>query len=96
MKIFSRKSEVLSSNMAKEVIRTERFLKQLKKLDKSYLDRVEKLVIKIIQNPEIGKPMRFDRKGTRELYQPPFRLCYLYNKTRDILLFLDIYHKDEQ
>jgi len=82
--------------MVKEVIRTERFLRQLTKLDKSYLDRVEKLVTKIIQNPETGKPMRFDRKGTRELYLPPFRLCYIYDKSRDILLFLDIYHKDKQ
>ena len=82
--------------MAKEVIRTERFLKQLKKLDKSYLDRVEKLVIKIIQNPEIGKPMRFDRKGTREVYVNPFRLSYAYDRNRDILFFLDVYHKDEQ
>ena len=82
--------------MVKEVIRTERFLRQLTKLDKSYLDRVEKLVTKIIQNPETGKPMRFDRKGTRELYLPPFRLCYIYDKSRDILLFLDIYHKDGQ
>lgn len=82
--------------MVKEVIRTERFLRQLKKIDKSYLDRIAKLIIKILKDPEIGKPMRFDRKGTRELYLPPFRLCYSYNKSRDILLFLDIYHKDEQ
>jgi len=82
--------------MVKEVIRTETFIARLKKLDKSYLDRIEKLVAKIIDNPEIGKPMRFDRKGTREVYAPPFRLMYIYDKNKDVLLFLDYYHKDEQ
>lgn len=66
------------------------------KLDKGYLDRVEKLIRKIILNPEIGKPMRRDRKGTREVYAKPFRLSYHYNFNEDTLTFLDFYHKDEQ
>jgi len=82
--------------MVKEVIRTDNFLRRLKKIDKSVLIKVEKLVIKILNDPEVGKPMRFDRKETRELYAPPFRLNYIYDKSRDILIFLDIYHKDEQ
>jgi len=82
--------------MVKEIIRTESFLRRLNKLDKSILIKVEKLVVKIFNNPEIGKPMRFDRKETRELYTAPFRLNYIYDKARDILIFLDIYHKDEQ
>lgn len=82
--------------MAKEVIRAEAFTRQLYKLDKSYVGRVEKLILKIVENPEIGKPMRFDRKGTREIYLKPFRLSYLYNQERDIILLLAIYHKDEQ
>ena len=81
--------------MIKEVIRTESFLRRLKKLDKSYFKRMEKLIIKIIQNPEIGKPMRFDRKGTREVHVNPFRISYAYDKESDVLYFLDIYHKDE-
>lgn len=82
--------------MVKEVIRPEHFLRQLTKLDKSLLDRVEKIVVKIIAEPEIGKPMRFDKKGTRELYIGSFRISYIYNKNKDIIIFLDIYHKDEQ
>ena len=82
--------------MVKEIIRSDNFLRQLKKMDKSLMEKVEKLVIKIIQNPEIGKPMRFDRRGTREVYVNAFRLSYSYNKNKDILLFLDIYHKDQQ
>lgn len=82
--------------MVKEVIRTEGFLRKLSKLDNSVLIKVEKLIIKILDNPEIGKPMGFERRETRELYVSPFRLNYIYDKTRDILIFLDIYHKDEQ
>ena len=66
------------------------------KLDNSYLIRLQKLVIKIIQNPEIGKPMQYERKGTRELYLTPFRISYAYDSSSDILTFLDIYHKKKQ
>jgi mRNA-degrading endonuclease RelE of RelBE toxin-antitoxin system len=82
--------------MVKEVIRTEKFLSKLKKIDKSYLERLEKLIIKIVSDPDIGKPMKYNRKGTREVYLSPFRLSYAYDKFKDILFFLDIYHKNEQ
>ena len=82
--------------MPKGVIRLPNFLRCLKKLDKSYLDMVEKIILKIIQNPEIGKPMKHNRKGTREVYVSPFRLSYSYNFNEEVLTFLDFYHKDEQ
>ena len=82
--------------MVKEVERSPNFIKQVNKLDKSYSDRIDKIIIKVIENPEIGKPMRFDRKGTREVYIKPFRLSYAYDKESDILYLLDVYHKDEQ
>ena len=82
--------------MVKEVIRVPRFIQKIKKIDKNYLERVQKLINKIIDNPEIGKPMRFDRKGTREVYVPPFRLSYSYDPEQGILYLLEIYHKDEQ
>ena len=72
--------------MVKEVIRTDNFLRRLKKMDKSILIKVEKLIIKILNDPEIGKPMRFDRKETRELYVNPFRLNYIYDRAREILI----------
>lgn len=82
--------------MVKEVIRSPRFIQQIKKIDSSFIERVKKLIIKIINDPEIGKPMRFDRKGTREVYIHPFRLSYSYDKKQDILYLLEIYHKNEQ
>lgn len=75
----------------------EKFKKIVSKIkDSSIKERLEKLIIKISQNPEIGKPMRNIRKGTREVYLPPFRLSYAYNRKEEIVFILDLYHKDEQ
>lgn len=75
---------------------TDKFKKQLKKLDNSRKPDVRKLIMKVIKRPEIGKPMKNFRKGTRELYLSPFRLSYSYDKEEDFVLFLSIYHKDKQ
>ena len=71
------------------------FLKKISKIkDNKLKDKVKKQVAKIVDNPEIGKPMMYSRKGTRELYIAPYRLAYAYHKNK--IIFLDIYHKDEQ
>ncbi|HRZ85190.1 MAG TPA: type II toxin-antitoxin system RelE/ParE family toxin [Candidatus Paceibacterota bacterium] len=64
--------------------------------DKSLKERLIKQFEKIRQNPEIGKPMRFNRKGTREVYVGSFRLSYIYHIEQRIIEFLDLYHKDMQ
>lgn len=57
---------------------------------------IKNKIAKIIKDPEIGKPMRNIRKGTREVYAGHYRLAYEYYKERDLIEFLDFYHKDEQ
>ncbi len=64
--------------------------------DKSLKAKIIKQLTKIKDNPEIGKPMKYTRKGTGEIYIPPFRLSYFYSKTEDKIVLLDIYHKDDQ
>ncbi len=59
-------------------------------------EKIIKQIGKLKENPELGKPMRYTRKGTRELYIPPFRLSYLYAKEEGNVVILDLYHKDEQ
>lgn len=77
------------------VILDPHFKKNFKKIkDKTIKGKIIKQVSKIAYNPEIGKPMRYARKGTRELYIAPFRLSYKIKK--DAIYILDIYHKDEQ
>ncbi|MCK5282287.1 MAG: type II toxin-antitoxin system RelE/ParE family toxin [Nanoarchaeota archaeon] len=78
-----------------EVTFDPNFKKDFKKIkDKSVKEKIIKQVSKIKDNPEIGKPMRFDRKGTRELYIFPWRLSYKFGGA--IVYILALYHKDEQ
>jgi mRNA-degrading endonuclease RelE of RelBE toxin-antitoxin system len=72
------------------------FLRIFNKLDESIKIKVEKALVKIIQNPEIGKPMRYARKGTREVYVSPFRLSYAYIAQENKIILLDLYHKGKQ
>jgi len=58
--------------------------------------KIIKQIKKIKENPEIGKPMRNTRKGTRELYIKPFRLSYVYFKDENKIVLFDLYHKKKQ
>jgi mRNA-degrading endonuclease RelE of RelBE toxin-antitoxin system len=79
------------------VERTPIFERKFKKIkNNSQKEQLKKLINKIIQNPEIGKPMRYGRKGTREIYMKPFRLSYSYVNHENKIYLLDLYHKDEQ
>ena len=72
----------------------ESFISKIK--DNLLKEKVIKQIDKIIAFPDIGKPMRFNRKGTREVYVKPFRLSYIHHVEQSIIEFLEIYHKDEQ
>jgi len=73
------------------------FEKQFKKIkNESIKIQVKKQIKKIIENPEIGKPMKYKRKGSRELYIKPYRLAYAYIPSEEKIIFLSLYHKDEQ
>jgi len=74
----------------------EPFRRALSRLDKATRARVLKQIKKIVDNPAAGKPMRYCRKGTREVYIPPFRLSYAFLKERDTILLLAFYHKKKQ
>ena len=79
------------------VDRHPQFAKIFEKIKNNVLkEKVKKQIEKIIENPEIGKPMMYSRKGTREVYIQPFRLSYVYIKVEDKIILLDLYHKDEQ
>ena len=64
--------------------------------DYSLKQKIAKQIKKISENPEVGKPMRNVRKGTRELYIKPFRLSYAYDLNKNIVFILDLYHKKKQ
>ena len=79
------------------VDRHPQFSKIFEKIKDNVLrEKIKKQIEKIIMNPEIGKPMMYNRKGTREVYVSPYRLSYMYSKEEDKIILLDLYHKDEQ
>lgn len=79
------------------VVFDDNFQRTISKIkDEEVKKSVKNKIKKIIENPEIGKPMRNVRKGTREVYAGSFRISYAYFKDKDTFEFLDFYHKDEQ
>lgn len=80
-----------------KVIFLNKFKKTFSKIkDNLIKEKIIKQVEKIKINPEVGKPLRNVRKGTRELYINPFRLSYEYFKDKNLVYILDIYHKQKQ
>ena len=76
---------------------SDSILKTISKIkDSTIKEQVKKQIKKILENPETGKPMRYARKGTRELYIGSFRLAYAYLKKEQKIILLDLFHKDEQ
>ncbi len=82
--------------MVSEIKESDNFKRIFRKLDESIRIKAKKIILKVIENPEIGKPMMYSRKGTRELYIKPFRLSYSYDPHTKIICLLDLYHKKKQ
>ena len=60
-----------------KVIYTDRFKRDLQKIkDNNVRERVIKLVQKLIDNPNIGKPLKYDLVGLRSVRVSPFRIVY--------------------
>ncbi|HLC52950.1 MAG TPA: type II toxin-antitoxin system RelE/ParE family toxin [Candidatus Nanoarchaeia archaeon] len=79
------------------VVFDDHFQRTISKIKDAEVQKsIKNKIRKIVEDPEIGKPMRNVRKGTREVYAGHFRLSYNYHKERETIEFLDFYHKDEQ
>ena len=74
----------------------KKFTAIFSKFDNFMKQKIIKQIKKISENPEVGKPMMHDRKGTRELYLKPFRLSYVYLINENKIYILDLYHKKKQ
>jgi len=74
-----------------DILYTDKFEKEVKKLDSSIKNKVIKQIQKIIENPEIGKPLRYNLKGERTVYVKLHRIIYTLNK--DCIIFLRVEHR---
>lgn len=68
-----------------KIIPSKRFLKDIKNIDQLKREKIEKQIKKIVENPKVGKPLRYTR-GERSLYIKPFRLVYAIRGDELILL----------
>lgn len=57
---------------------TEKFEKEIKKADNSIKEKAVKQIKKIIENPQAGKPLRYNLKGERTVYVKPYRIIYAF------------------
>lgn len=79
--------------MVTKVVFTESFRKAVHKLkDAAVKERINKQVAEIVQRPDIGKPLKFQKKGDRSVWLPPFRIIYAIDG--DTLFFLDFDKRD--
>ena len=69
----------------------ERSVRKIK--DASIKERVKDQVKEIISRPDIGKPLRFQRKGERSVRVPPFRIIYAVEG--NTVHFLDFDKRDK-
>jgi len=76
-----------------EIIYTDIFSKEFHKIKDHLLkEKIKKQLQKIIENPEIGKPLRYNLKGERSIYIKPYRLVYSFQENTIILL--KFHHRD--
>jgi hypothetical protein len=77
------------------IIPSPRFEKMFKKIKHaSVKEHIILEIKKLKENPTLGKPMRYDRLGTRDIYVSSFRISYILEG--DVITLLELYHKDEQ
>lgn len=70
-----------------------RALEKLKKKDVTLFSRVEQIIEKILENPELGKPLRYTFKNNRRIRVGSFVL--LYEILRDVVRLVDFNHHDK-
>jgi len=75
-----------------KVIYTEEFKRDARKVkDKKIQNRIKKIIKKIKDNPEVGKPLRYDLFGLRSIKIPPFRI--LYEIRKDLIILHKFEHR---
>lgn len=63
--------------MVNSVVHTAKFDRAVRKLkDAAIRERIKIQICEIVEKPDIGKPLRFNRKGERTVWVPPFRIIY--------------------
>ena len=77
-----------------EILYTEEFQKDVRKIRDSLIRiRIKKLIGRLTENPNLGKPLKYELSGFRSLRIKPFRLIYEFKNNQIILHKFE--HRDE-
>ena len=76
--------------MITKITRSPAFIKQTKHLDNFLLKKLKVQITKILDNPDVGKPLKYSR-NERSLYIKPFRL--IYSVVNEELFLLKFEHR---
>ena len=73
-----------------DIIFSDEFRKDYKKIkDKSTRLKIIKQLKKLSENPEIGKPLKYNLKNHRSVRVTPYRIIYRIEKDRIIINCFD-------
>ena len=72
---------------------TNRFLKDTRQLKGAFKEKLEKVVKKITENPEIGKTLRSSFRNCRSVRVRKFRIIYKLNA--DKIIFITFEHREK-
>jgi len=70
-------------------------LQKLAKKDKASYLAIQKQIIKVANNPNAGKPLRYPLAGKRRVHIGHFVLVYAIKENERKIIFLDFKHHDE-
>lgn len=75
--------------------RLEKHLKKLRKKDRATYNKTIKKMLKICENPMLGKPLRYTLKGVWRVHIGSFVLMYEIDEKNHRVVFLKFAHHDE-
>ncbi len=70
---------------------TSRFLKDTRQLKGTQKEELEKIVKNVIENPEIGKPLRHSYRNSRSVRVGKFRIIYKLERYK--IIFITFEHR---
>lgn len=71
----------------RSIVTTDSFRADVKKIrDKSLKERLRKQIEKVAENPNFGRPLRYDLRGEWSVRVKPYRLIYKVEGDKLILL----------
>lgn len=72
---------------------TKNFLREFKKLPEEISDRILRAIDEIIAKPFLGVKLRGELKGRWRWRIGKYRIIYMIDKKRQLIVFLDVGHR---